>query len=186
MTAKVAIEDKFVPEKELIKSDWSAQVLQSDFSSGSSGLALVAGASAAIVRPLADEEIYLHYNLYSAAECEKLISVAEAAGFGFTAYPKEYRGNLRLVTNDAKLAEHTWARMKGTVPPRLQHDGVTWEATGLNHHWRLSKYAHSAFALQNNVTISTGTIPATCFKNTWILATSSLTLFAASSLSTFT
>jgi hypothetical protein len=128
---KVAKEDKFVPEKELIKSDWSPLVLDSG---------VVAGAGASVTRPLPGEEIYLHHGLYSAAECAKIIGVAEAAGFGFTAYPKEYRGNLRLVTNDATLAEQTWLRMKSSVPPRLQHDGATWEAVGLNAHWRLSKY----------------------------------------------
>jgi large subunit ribosomal protein L40e len=137
--ARVA-EDKFVPEKELIRSDWSPQVLDG----GSSAALLAVEASAVITRPLPDEEIYLHSGLYSVAECDKLIGVAEAAGFGFTAYPKEYRGNLRLVTNDTTLAEHTWMRMKSTVPPRLQHDGATWEACGLNPHWRLSKFVHSS------------------------------------------
>ena len=81
-----------------------------------------------------------HYGLYSPSECEKLIAVAESAGFGFTCYPKDYRGNLRLVTNDPALAERTWQRLKSTVPATLLHDGVTWEAVGLNPHWRLSKY----------------------------------------------
>jgi len=134
--ANVAMEDRFVPEKEPIMSDWSALVLDSH----PSAAVLAASASGTATRPLPEEEIYLHHDLYSAAECERIIGVAEAAGFGFTAYPKEYRGNLRLVTNDAALAERTWQRMNNTVPSRLEHDGATWEAVGLNHHWRLSKY----------------------------------------------
>lgn len=135
---RVALEDRFVPEKELVKSDWSPLVLDS---STSTLPAESAAASGAVTRPLPGEEIYLHQGLYSTIECEKIIGVAEAAGFGFTVYPKDYRGNLRLVTNDPTLAERTWLRMSATVPPRLQHDGETWEAVGLNPHWRLSKCA---------------------------------------------
>jgi hypothetical protein len=126
----VAQEDRFVPEKERMMSDWSALVLDSSLAAG----------SGTVTRPLPGEEIYLHHGLFSPTECEKIISVAEAAGFGFTAYPKEYRGNLRVTTDDATLAEHTWLRMKSSVPPRLQHDGATWEAQGLNPGWRLSKF----------------------------------------------
>ncbi len=128
---RVAVEDRFVPEKELIMSDWSTLVLDG---------ASAAASSVLVTQPLPGEEIYLHSGLYSPSECEKLIAVAEAAGFGFTCYPKDYRGNLRLVTNDPALAEHTWQRLKSTVPASLLHDDATWEAVGLNPHWRLSKY----------------------------------------------
>ena len=50
--------------------------------------------------------ITMDYGLYSPSECEKLIAVAESAGFGFTCYPKDYRGNLRLVTNDRTGRAH--------------------------------------------------------------------------------
>jgi hypothetical protein len=133
----VAMEDRFVPEKELIKSDWSPLVLDSGN---------VADAGGSVTRPLPGEEIYLHHDVFSTAECERIIGVAEAAGFGFTAYPKDYRGNLRLVTNDATLAEQMWMRMKSMVPSTVQHDGTTWEAVGLNAHWRLSKYVRFAFS----------------------------------------
>jgi prolyl 4-hydroxylase len=55
-------------------------------------------------------------------------------------YPKAYRGNLRLITNDQALATLTWQRMQHVCPPTLVFKGVEWVATGLNPHWRLSKY----------------------------------------------
>lgn len=180
---RVALEDRFVPEKELVKSDWSPLVLDS---STSTLPADSAAASGAVTRPLSGEEIYLHHGLYSKTECEKIIGVAEAAGFGFTVYPKDYRGNLRLVTNDPALAECTWLRMRGTAPPRLQHDGETWEAVGLNPHWRLSKCVCFPIPNWKNITICTGITPATCSSSTSTLASPRLSLCAAFTPSIFT
>jgi hypothetical protein len=138
--AGASVEDRFVPEKELVQSDWAALVLDQDGDAGT------------VTQPLPGEEIYLHHGLFSAAECAKLIDAAEAAGFGFTDYPKDYRGNLRLITNDTALADRTWERMKLTVPSHLQHDGGTWKAAGLNPHWRLSKYGLVRLQKRKHVT----------------------------------
>lgn len=124
---KQNFEDRFVPEKELIKTDWSG-LLDLEHSSG------------ALETPLPEEQIWLLYDLFSETESRKLIAIAEKAGFGFTSYPKDYRGNLRLITNDQRLATQTWLRMKHAIPSTLFYCGVEWEVTGLNPHWRLSKY----------------------------------------------
>ena len=50
---RVGIEDKFVPEKELAMSDWSALVLDG---------AASADSSVSVTQPLPGEEIYLHYH----------------------------------------------------------------------------------------------------------------------------
>lgn len=98
------------------------------------------------------------HNILSAEECRRLVTAAEAEGFGFTNYPKHYRGNLRLIAVDPGLAARLWARMAHTVPathldgqrglrtPSWFPEGTTndaeheWVPTGLNTHWRLSKY----------------------------------------------
>ena len=48
------VEDKFVPEKELVMSDWSALVLDG---------AAAAASSVSVTQPLPGEEIYLHSSL---------------------------------------------------------------------------------------------------------------------------
>ena len=50
-------------------------------------------------------DVWLVESLFSAEECERLISAAEAKGFGFTDYDPAYRGNLRLTATDTALAE---------------------------------------------------------------------------------
>ena len=94
-------------------------------------------------RPLPKNALLID-SLFSGAECEALIGAAESsAGFGYTNYRKEYRGNLRLTTTDTSLASRVWDRIQPFVPPRLSGlDGMDgeWQAVGLNECWRLAKY----------------------------------------------
>lgn len=92
------------------------------------------------VTPCKGEEIYLVPYLFSSEECESLIKEAESFGFGTTSYPKEYRGNLRLSTIDSELSAAVWSRLEPFVPKHVTEGGHTYEATGLNNMWRLSKY----------------------------------------------
>jgi len=85
--------------------------------------------------------LLLLHELLSVGECERLIGAAEQHGFGYTDYPKSYRGNTRLTSVDKSLAEALWERIKPLVPQRLELDDESqWEAIGLNDHWRLAKY----------------------------------------------
>jgi hypothetical protein len=92
-------------------------------------------------RPM-PEGSFMAHGLFSDAECAALIGAAEtSAGFGFTNYPKQYRGNLRLITTDASLASVAWGRLKGLVPQLITlDDGSDWYPVGLNEVWRLAKY----------------------------------------------
>ena len=83
--------------------------------------------------------------LLSPEECTRLNTAAERIGFGRTAYPQHYRGNLRLIVTDQGLADKLWERVRRFVPSRvrgLDVDGVPseWEACGLNEVFRLAKY----------------------------------------------
>jgi hypothetical protein len=71
---KTTYEDRFVPEKELCKSDWST-LLETEIKH-----------TREFVAPLPDEQIWLLYDLFSETESQRLISVADKAGFGFTKY----------------------------------------------------------------------------------------------------
>eukprot|EP00729_Bicosta_minor_P008982 gene8982-23215_t len=86
-------------------------------------------------------------HIFSAAECHRLVLAAEEHGFGRTNYPHEYRGNLRLITVDPSLAAAIWHRIEHCVPAELPGHGpfgdareYVWVPTGLNDHWRISKY----------------------------------------------
>jgi hypothetical protein len=84
---------------------------------------------------------FMLHNLFSLSECEKLINAAETEGrFGYTNYRKEYRGNLRLITNDQSLTDVMWNRIKPFVPSKVIIENDEWEPIGLNECWRLSKY----------------------------------------------
>lgn len=87
-----------------------------------------------------DKEVFLIDNVYSPGECERLLAASEEHGFGFTSYPKHYRGNLRLITTDESLADVTWQRLMPFVPSTVTLDGCLWDAVGLNECWRLAKY----------------------------------------------
>jgi hypothetical protein len=85
-------------------------------------------------------QAFLISNVFSRDECKSLIGTAESVGFGRTQYPHDYRGNLRLITVDKSLSTHVWHRIRSFVPPYVRHRDNWWIATGLNDHWRLSKY----------------------------------------------
>merc|ERR1712226_1674773 len=78
--------------------------------------------------------------LFTPNECTRLLAAAEKQGFGATSYPKQYRGNPRLIATDQGLADAVWHRLKPHVPKELFAFGETWEACGLNECWRLAKY----------------------------------------------
>ena len=123
------------------------------------GSILEARQAPSFARTVSSDKIWLVDGLLSKDECAQLISRAEAHGFGTTHYEPSYRGNLRLTTTDASLAEAVWARLRAVVPLRLtlkkpecETEGSTfwwdhypdaegeWEAYGLNECWRLAKY----------------------------------------------
>mmetsp|Transcript_5180 Transcript_5180/g.8384 ORF Transcript_5180/g.8384 Transcript_5180/m.8384 type:complete len:276 (-) Transcript_5180:152-979(-) len=84
-------------------------------------------------------EVYL-LNILAEDEAENLVQMAEKVGFGYTNYPKLYRGNLRIITFDESLAVALWPRVKDLVPSTLLEDGKQFRAIGLNKCWRLAKY----------------------------------------------
>ena len=81
-------------------------------------------------------------HLLTHSECTALIAAAEKYGFGTTAYDKEYRGNLRLMTEDADLSTILWRRLQPHLPAEVQCslDGSMWRADGLCSTWKWSKY----------------------------------------------
>lgn len=100
-----------------------------------------------------EERLMLLTNLFTAAECERLIAASESYGFGRTAYPKQYRGNTRLITVDQSLTDAIWQRLKPLMPAELEvrqrhmddysdddQAPTRWNAVGLNECWRLAKY----------------------------------------------
>ncbi len=50
--------------------------------------------------PLEGLEVFLLESVFSERECKALLTAAEGYGFGYTNYPKHYRGNLRLSAID--------------------------------------------------------------------------------------
>lgn len=86
------------------------------------------------------DDILLVHNIFSREECCTLIAESEKHGYGKTNYPKRYRGNLRLMTNDTSLADALWNRMKPYFPEELTEEGHRYKVLGLNTKWRLAKY----------------------------------------------
>jgi len=76
------------------------------------------------------------------SECKKLIAAAEGCGFGTASYDREYRGNLRLMTEDAELSIAMWRRLRHILPNEVtcSLDGARWRAEGLCETWKWSKY----------------------------------------------
>ena len=119
-------EDRLTPEKE-IASNW-APLLTPDH---------VAGPA---TNPIPGLEVVLLRNLFTADECAALIQASEDAGYGYTNYPKKYRGNLRLLTKDIALTAALWARVRPFIPDTVTLGKTTWRACGLNELYRLAKY----------------------------------------------
>eukprot|EP00040_Diaphanoeca_grandis_P004917 m.30589 g.30589 ORF g.30589 m.30589 type:complete len:524 (+) comp16311_c1_seq2:130-1701(+) len=93
------------------------------------------------------KEAYNLEGIFTPDECVQLVQAAEAVGFGYTPYRKQYRGNLRLITMDASLADAVWCRIKHTMPQIVYQTDfkdkkkkTKWEVVGLNACWRISKY----------------------------------------------
>jgi len=86
------------------------------------------------------KDAFLLEELFTRQECEALINSAESIGFGGTSYKKEYRGNLRLITTDAKLTAAVCERMEPCVPKTVTMNREMWDFVGLNECWRLAKY----------------------------------------------
>ena len=89
-----------------------------------------------------DYDAFVLTGLFSDDECRRLIAASEEAdcGYGTTNYPKKYRGNLRLITEDTSLTARVWERLRPFAPPTVELDGAVWDAVGLNECWRLAKY----------------------------------------------
>lgn len=85
-------------------------------------------------------EVFLVSGALASAECDALVAAAEQHGFGATNYPKSYRGNLRLITEDRSLADAMWARLRHHIPLTADWNDEVWDAYGLNPLWRLAKY----------------------------------------------
>ncbi len=90
--------------------------------------------------PIENVDIHLIDQLFTNAECTRLLQEAEKNGFGKTNYRKDYRGNLRLTINDKSFAIAVWERLEDIVPATVEEEGNTYVAMGLNPRWRLAKY----------------------------------------------
>ncbi|KAH8076280.1 prolyl 4-hydroxylase alpha-subunit [Aureococcus anophagefferens] len=85
-------------------------------------------------------DLVLIDGLLARGECDALIAAAEAETFGSTGFTRQCRGNLRLITTDASLADALWARLRPLVPATVTHKGATWDAYGCNERLRLALY----------------------------------------------
>jgi hypothetical protein len=138
--------------------------------------------AAARARYTPERKLLLLDSLLDEPECLRLNEAAEAIGYGRTGYPKDYRGNLRLIITDLALARAMWERLRPFVPATLEtadpvNGNAVWEAVGLNEVFRLAKYypgdrfgAHcdAHFARSDDeksfftVNVYTNTVPAEC------------------------
>jgi len=91
------------------------------------------------------DKLVLMDGLLTVAECNALSEAAETIGFGKTAYPQDYRGNLRLIVTDPGLSSALWQRVRPLVPETVDvvdpsGGHAAWRAVGLNECIRLAKY----------------------------------------------
>ena len=78
--------------------------------------------------------------IFSPAECNKLIELCEMYGFEDAGYPKGYRSNTRMITNDPVFMQELYARIKQCCPATYKDDGIEWKICGLNERFRWCKY----------------------------------------------
>ena len=89
--------------------------------------------------------------LLSWKECCEIIAHTEQCGYGRTAFPQAYRGNRRLMVDDAdgSMGAKLWDRIRAFVPNEINVDWLDeeedvaaglWQAVGLNTRYRFSKY----------------------------------------------
>lgn len=90
--------------------------------------------------PMEGKEIYFVHHVFTDDECAALLSKSEEYGYGYTNYPKRYRGNLRLITVDPEFTDAVWKRLQPFIPVNVTEKGVECKVVGLNDHWRLAKY----------------------------------------------
>ena len=85
-------------------------------------------------------------NFLSRAECDALIAASEEIGYGTAGFDREYRGNLRLMTEDRALSAALWPRLRPHLPAEVtcSLDGARWAADGLCSTWKWSKYIPKA------------------------------------------
>ena len=70
--------------------------------------------------------------IFSPSECKKIIELCEIYGFEDCGYPKSYRSNTRLITNDQAFADKLYERIKDCCPKEYKADGAVWKICGLN------------------------------------------------------
>ena len=84
----------------------------------------------------------LHRTL-TAEECKSIIALSEKIGYqGAKDYCFQYRDrwNDRFMSDDPKLAEFLWERVKDFVPKKIEAFDRTWELDDLNTRFRFCKY----------------------------------------------
>eukprot|EP00486_Rosalina_sp_Unknown_P003974 CAMPEP_0201569532 /NCGR_PEP_ID=MMETSP0190_2-20130828/11263_1 /ASSEMBLY_ACC=CAM_ASM_000263 /TAXON_ID=37353 /ORGANISM="Rosalina sp." /LENGTH=165 /DNA_ID=CAMNT_0047991939 /DNA_START=13 /DNA_END=507 /DNA_ORIENTATION=- len=64
--------------------------------------------------------------IFSPAESKKLVELCEIYGFEDCGYPKEYRSNTRLITEDKGLADGLYQRIKACCPKYYENDDTKW------------------------------------------------------------
>ena len=103
-------------------------------------------AAACLSEPLPGREGFIARGFIAPSECAALIAAAERMGFGVAAYDREYRGNLRLMTEDPNLSAALWHRLSPHLPPEVVFtlDGARWRADSLCSTWKWSKYVPKA------------------------------------------
>jgi len=96
-----------------------------------------------VTKPCPDfDEVYHFKGLLTPGEAGALVTASEEEGYGCTNYPKHYRGNLRLINDDPKLAAALYSRILPAVPPEIRDDvdpSLVWRPCGLNNRFRCSK-----------------------------------------------
>jgi len=130
-----------IPQEKEVESDWAGLLQDGCPEELKYGNVQLASGEAAEIPSGYDAFVLEH--LFTEDECQRLVSASEEAnmGYGKTNYPKEYRGNLRLIAKDLGLTQTVWTRLARWVPKEVtDEDGHAWEAIGLNECWRLAKY----------------------------------------------
>jgi len=79
-------------------------------------------------------------SVLSPTESRKLIQLCELYGFEDCGYPKNYRSNTRMITQDAALANKLYQRVRQCCPETYTFDNQTWRMCGLNERFRWCKY----------------------------------------------
>eukprot|EP00118_Oscarella_pearsei_P005545 m.25587 g.25587 ORF g.25587 m.25587 type:complete len:226 (+) comp28835_c0_seq2:198-875(+) len=79
----------------------------------------------------------------SREECQKIIAKCEKSGFEDAesfCFMYVNRLNDRMMTDDARLAEYLWKRVRSYAPPEMSVANKTWKVKGLNTRFRVCRY----------------------------------------------